>query len=316
MHTVHVFLHRARMSEFSPYYSSCAAAIMELISDVSTSSEDTSLVWPSEIELGKPDTNSTNGWTKEDSVVYRLHTGGSKQLESPMKVKPIVLGELSSFDTDSNDGVFSRSNLCSPDVADSTPPSSGFSDHEDCGFADEFGAVLFEELGVLCYADLDPENASVTTGNLAVDTDRAIVRSLPTTAAAAAAMGKHVQMKRMKLLLRKIDASQFAARNKSRSSCPVLISSGAEQRKVTPENKGLVEPSLTSEEETKSSDDAAALPRGQEMVRKMDMSETFSLSLQEDTTEEEDTIGERTAFAGREEGVGEDESVSQMVSVE
>ena len=169
------------MSEFSPYYSSCAAAIMELICDVSTSSEDTSLVWPSEIELSKPDTNSTNGWTKEDSVVYRLHTGGSKQLESPMKVKPIVLGELSSFDTDSNDGVFSRSNLCSPDVADSTPPSSGFSDHEDCGFADEFGAVLFEELGVLCYADLDPENASVTTGNLAVDTDRAIVRSLPTT---------------------------------------------------------------------------------------------------------------------------------------
>ena len=74
-----------------------------------------------------------------------------------MKVKPIVLGELSSFDTDNNDGVFSRSNLCSPDVADSTPPSSGFSDHEDCGFADEFGAVLFEELGVLCCADLDPE---------------------------------------------------------------------------------------------------------------------------------------------------------------
>ena len=102
-------------------------------------------------------------------------------------------------------------------------------------------------------------------------------------------MGKHVQMKRMKLLLRKIDASQFAARNKSRSSCPVLVSSGAEQRKVTPENKGLVEPSLTSEEETKSSDDAAALPRDQEMVREMDMSETFSLSLQEDTTEEEDT---------------------------
>ena len=86
------------------------------------------------------------------------------------------------------------------------------------------------------------------------------------------------------------------ARNKSRSSCPVLVSSGAEQRKVTPENKGLVEP---SEEETKSSDDAAALPRDQEMVREMDMSETFSLSLQEDTTEEEDTIGERTAFAGR-----------------
>ena len=124
------------------------------------------------------------------------------------------------------------------------------------------------------------------------------------------------EMKRMKLLLRKIDASQFAARNKSRSSCPVLISSGAEQRKVTPENKGLVEPSITSEEETKSSDDAAVLPRGQEMVREMDMSETFSLSLQEDTTEEEDTIGERTAFAGQEEGVGEDESVSQMVSVE
>ena len=284
---MHVFHHSSQCLNFH-HRARNLVTVMELISDAPA--RDASLVWTSGAEQDKPETNhaATDNLTTNHLLQV---TSTRKQLEeSPIKVKPIVLGELSTFDTDSNDGIFSRSNLCSPDVTNTscTPLSSSFHDHEDCGFADGFDSELFEELGVLCSADPDQEYASVATGDLAV-----VRSSLPTNPAAGGAMGKHVQMKRMKLLLRKIDASKFATRNSTTAPFPVQpVNSAVEQRKeVTLEDKVLLEPSLTSEEEAKSSDEASTLLSGsQGMVREMDLSDNFTLSLQEETEEEEDIV--------------------------
>ena len=202
-----------------------------------------SLIWSSASFCDKEEYGLGDKWMKDEERINGSlsdHGGGDMISDNKQRESTLDKITLSAISTDSNDGIFSRSNLsqCSPEVVEAerelddkklrAAPSSSLSEGDECDLG--FGAALFEELGVFSSSDdEDPDEIACesegtvrpdqTTVHCVVDTAGNIpahsqsVRLPSRRSTVMLHSGEHVQMKKMKLLLPKLSISSDAMGN-------------------------------------------------------------------------------------------------------
>ena len=170
--------------------------------DFNTSSE--SLLWANTLSVEPRDASDTEGSCLEHDLFYCL--GRRKPRLSTLPYDMLT-------HTEDCNAMLPKSKRRREEM-DTVLSSSSFLD-EDCDFAVGFGDELFEELGVLRSTDCEGDRSCCVTSSDSIEANDVMgygdddllagTNSSDTASLLVPSCGTHVRMKRMKLVVRKID---------------------------------------------------------------------------------------------------------------